>query len=112
MKAKKNILYYTVCNNHTRLIKENSVLSQDAFEIELSNNQSRQLANILDTNISRLQHRCISVYRDAFVYAGDIYNVCLSCGDFYRNNTVFFLSDEGIKKFKEFKCSLIDNGSN
>lgn len=106
-KAKKNILYYTDCNNNTRLIKENTVLSQDACEIELSQSETRELASILNNNISRLRHMCLSVYRDAFISGNDIYNVCLSCGDFYRNNTKYYLSKEGVEKFEEFKRNHI-----
>lgn len=110
-KAQKNVLYYTDCNNNTKLIKENTVLSQDACEIRLTEVQALELASILEDNESQLQHMCLSVYRDAFIYEGDIYNVCLSCGDFYRNNNRFYLSEAGIKKFKEFKCKLIENGT-
>lgn len=108
-KAQKNVFYYTDCNNNTKLIKENTVLSQDACEIRLTDSEALELSSILEDNESMAQHKCISVYRDAFIYEGDIYNVCLSCGDFYRNNTHHYLSTEGIKKFKQFKCNLIEN---
>lgn len=106
-----NIMYY-----HTKDYVSGLLLEEDKLQtglnlnvIKLNTYEAKQLAGILESNVSKEGHRCITVYRDAFTVSGDTYNVCLSCGDFYKNNQHFYLSDEGITDFSDFKQMLIDN---
>lgn len=94
---KENTLYYTEDYVQGKLsdnLHAEKKISQKEVDTE-------QLKDILENSISKISHRCISVYRHTFKHNGAIYNVCLSCGDFYKNEEFFYLSNEGVEKFKE-----------
>ena len=105
MKAEERTLYYTEDYISGKLI-DNLQLTSEAKQINLSEDSAINLINVLHDNISPAAHRCISVYRDAFVFRGHTYNICLSCGDFYRDDKHWYLTQEGIEQFKEIKNSL------
>lgn len=93
---KENILYYTEDYVQGKL-SDNLNLEK----ISQKRSKTEQLKDILENNISKIGHKCISVYRHTFKHNENIYNVCLSCGDFYKNEEFFYLSKEGVEKFKE-----------
>lgn len=68
-------------------------------EITIENYKSKEidlekLVNLLEKGVTTISHRCISVYRHAFIFKGDVYNICLSCGDFYKNNDHFYINNK------------------
>lgn len=93
---KENTLYYTEDYVKGKLSDNPDIEKFSQKEI-----RTEQLKNILENNICKIGHLCISVYRHTFKHNEDIYNVCLSCGDFYKNDEFFYLTKNGIEKFKE-----------
>lgn len=108
MKPNIVMYYYTEDYVSGRLLQDGKIKTVNLKAIKLNTYEAKQLAGILESNISNEGHRCIAVYRDAFTVEGDTYNVCLSCGDFYKNDQHFYLSDKGIAEFSDFKQMLID----
>lgn len=106
MKAKENTLYYTGEYLNGKLINDLDI-TQEVREVVLTDEISKKLRDILGGNVSQASHRCISVYRDGFVLNGHTYNICLSCGDFYRDDDHYYLTKEGIEEFKNIKEGLI-----
>ena len=67
---------------------------------KMTEEQTKYLVSLLRSNIdNNYQHRCMSVYRDGFIYSGDRYRICLSCGDFYKNDEIFYIEPQPIKEF-------------
>ena len=104
MKTTKNTLYFTEDFLQGKLIDNYKLIKQDNVnQIKLTDKESEELYNILVNNTSELRHRCISVYRDAIKIGNDVFNICLSCGDYYKNDERFYLNQIGIDKIKELK---------
>jgi hypothetical protein len=107
--ATENKLYYvTDINPNTKLIDDNGELTQRMYQsIALNEETSDKLLALLSNYNNDLGHLCISVYRDAIILNGDIYNICLSCGDYYKNDEegVYYIRNrkEIIELLKEFK---------
>jgi len=95
----KGILYYTEDYIKGKLIETDGIVSTHVHETKYVN--LPKLRDILLDGISDNGHRCISVYRHAFILHGDVYNVCLSCGDFYKNDEFFYLTKSAVEKFKK-----------
>ena len=86
---KENTLYYT--EDYVQgMLTDSDVKNCKQVDINGS-----ELRNLLHDNISDEGHRCISVYRHAFVLNSHTYNICLSCGDFYRDNKHYYLKNVG-----------------
>lgn len=110
MKATKNTLYRIEDYINGKLIESDGTLNKTEFTLlTLTEEESKEIVSILENNISNYGHRCISVYRDGIVVNDVVYNVCLSCGDFYKGNEHFYLSKEGIEKFNIFKNEIINS---
>lgn len=93
---KENTLYYT--EDYVQGKLSDNLHAEKISQKEVN---TERLKDILENNISKIGHLCISVYRHTFKHNEDIYNVCLSCGDFYKNDNRFYLSKDGVEKFKE-----------
>ncbi len=106
IKAEENILYYTENYLSGKLINDLEIF-EEVKELYLFHEEVEKFRDILANNISEGAHRCISVYRDGFILNEYTYNICLSCGDFYRDNEHFYLTSKGIEEFKLFKELLI-----
>jgi len=95
MKAENNILYYTEDYISGKLIEKNGQLTiSDYKKATLSQADVSHLVNLLGQYNDQLRHRCLSVYRDAVIIEGVVYNICLSCGDFWKDNEKHYLVNE------------------
>lgn len=114
MKAEDSILYYTNDYIAGRLIKSHYDLDTTVaiYRVDISEEETKELVNILESSKSSDGHRCAVVYRDAFIYNEDVYNICLSCGDYLKNDEHYYITSEGIGKLKEFKQKILDNAKN
>lgn len=86
MKANENTLYYV--NDYIKglLIDEQGTLTTKYHNaVELDSKTIDKLLDLLVDEEAGMMHRCMSVYRDAIIIDGNIYNICLSCGDYYIN---------------------------
>jgi len=109
MKATKNTLYRIEDYINGKLIEPDGNLNKTEFtSLTLTEEESKEIVSILEKNIPNYGHKCISIYRDGIVVDGVVYNICLSCGDFYKGNEHFYLSKEGIDKFNNFKNEIIN----
>lgn len=110
MKATKNALYRIEDYIKGKLIEPDRTLNKTEFALLfLTEEQSKQIVSILESNVPNSGHRCISVYRDAIIVDDIVYNICLSCGDFYKGDEHFYLSREGVDKFNIFKNEIINS---
>lgn len=101
MKADKNTLYSVEQYFAGKLIKEHILTQQESLRKKLlTEEQIDNLISILENNILDDRHRCISVYRHAFIKGEDAYNICVGCGDFFKNNEYFCLTSKGVEEFK------------
>ena len=91
---KENTLYYT--EDYVEGMLTDSDI-ENYKQVEINGSELRQL---LYDNISDASHRCISVYRHAFILSGHTYNICLSCGDFYRDDKHYYLKN--IEQIREY----------
>lgn len=104
MKAIENVLYSTEHYVSGKLIKDDGSITKEEVDLlVLTESQAKEIVDILENNIPNYAHRCASVYRDALVVDNVVYNICLSCGDFYKGSEHFYLSHEGIDKIKALK---------
>jgi hypothetical protein len=102
MKVNKNTLYSVKKFFVGKLIEEGTISNQDFIkEKVLTQNQVDNLISILENNVLNMNHRCISVYRHAFISGENTYNVCVGCGDFFKNNEYFCLTSKGVEEFKK-----------
>ena len=89
-----NVLYYTEDYISDRLIDlEGNLKYSIAKKVELDEETINKLLSLLG-NYDNNAHRCMTVYRDAIKINGDIYNICLSCGDYDVNGERRFLHNE------------------
>lgn len=101
MKAKNNTLYYTGDFFGGKLIdQDKNILLTNYKEVELDEETCHKLLSYLSDYNNELVHRCMSVYRDAIIINDEIYNICLSCGDYYKGDEKFYIHNE--KEIKEF----------
>ena len=106
-KAKENTLYYVEGMVSGKLIDNQQCLTvPNAKSIVIDKATCESLVYMLETNKSKLAHRCISVYRDAFICNGKTYNLCLSCGDYFTDDKNIYIDNES-----EIK-SILDNFKN
>lgn len=88
---KENTLYYIEDYIKGMLINsDKNITVKEYKEVGIVGTVLREL---LHNNISDLGHRCMSVYRHSFILSGHVYNICLSCGDFYRDDKHFYLKN-------------------
>lgn len=98
MKAKENVLYFLGDWFGGKLIDENGFITKNIDkETPLSQDTADKLLELLNDYNNDLRHRCISIYRHAIIINGDIYNICLSCGDYYKNDEKeeYYIHNEG-----------------
>ena len=74
-------LYYSEDRVIGKLVELNGkITNKDTKEVSLTLMELDNLTRLLNSNISSSGHRCISVYRHAFTFKGNIYNICfLKC---------------------------------
>jgi hypothetical protein len=107
MKAIENTLYSVEKHISGKLIGSDGTLNEaEATTVTLTEEEGRDIVSILEDNVSIDSHLCITAYRDAIVVNATTYNICLSCGDFYKGNEHFYLSGEGIAKFRKLKSKF------
>jgi len=100
---KENTLYYTEDYVKGKLIGLDKNITVENFkEMDFD---SGKLRDILHDNISDIGHMCISVYRHSFILNGHVYNICLSCGDFYRDDKFYYLKN--IEQIREYINKVI-----
>lgn len=101
-----NILVYTEDFVKGKLINEHGDITHPRVKLlTLSDENVTKLKNLLEDGISTtLAHRCLSVYRDAIIIQENVYNICLSCGDYFENENHFYLTNE--EEIKEFLDAL------
>lgn len=101
MKAEKGILYFTEDYVAGKLIDKGNVFTEHPLEGKvLSREKQTLLKSILVNHTTVNGHKCITVYRDAIIIGEDTYNICLSCGDYYKNEDHYYLSNEGVDQIK------------
>lgn len=88
---------------HSDLLSDN--ISEKTLEFEISKEDVDELTEIL-YNLSDDQSRCITVFRDVVIINGDIYDICLSCGDIVIDGKWQSLSNEQRVKLKELKLKI------
>ena len=98
--VEENVLYYTDEFVKGKFIEEKALTFPHKGQIEID---GAELVRILEDHVSEWHHRCVVVYRDAFVHNGDTYNICLSCGDYYKNDEHYYLDREGRNKIRAIK---------
>lgn len=82
-----NTLYYVEDYITGKLIDENQNLTvTNVKSVRLDGATTERLLELLVDDDSGMMHKCISVYRDAIIINGNVYNLCLSCGDYYIND--------------------------
>jgi hypothetical protein len=93
MKATNNTVYSTDEYLKGKLISEDGQLTiSNLREKQLKEGEIKDIIQLLTEGTNDdYQHICMSVYRDAFIFNGNIYNICLGCGDYYKNNEHHYL---------------------
>lgn len=92
-------LYYTEEYINGKLIQENLEISKNK---EVTEDFLKEIIQLLEESTNdNMQHRCISVYRHGFILDNDIYNICISCGDFYKNEEHHYIYGEKFEELKE-----------
>lgn len=110
MKTNKNTLYSVEKFFTGKLIQDGVITNQDFVkEKVLTQDQIDNLISILENNILNGNHKCISVYRHAFISGDNTYNICVGCGDFFKNNEYFCLTREGKEKFENVMYIINNN---
>ena len=100
LKANENTLYYVNDYIKGHLIDENGNLTTKYHNaVQLDSKTIDKLLDLLIDEETGMMHRCASVYRDAILIDGNIYNICLSCGDYYINDKRICIFTE--KEIKE-----------
>lgn len=96
MEIAENTLYYTEDYLKGELLNSKGVLNSEV-EIKTKTLKDSEVDKLIALLVvgsdPAYRHRCVSVYRDAIKIQGSIYNMCLSCGDFYRNNEFYYLNN-------------------
>jgi hypothetical protein len=98
--VKQNTLYYTPEFVGGSLIKDGKLnYDGNVIEVPLKLADIKKLIDFFDNDSTNMAHRCLSVYRDAFVIGENTYNICLSCGDYHINNgeTIYIGDEEKLK---------------
>lgn len=99
----ENVLCYTENFVKNRLIEKDKRINHHSIVNfkNLGEENTKKLVQLLEEGTNNnFMHRCVSVYRDAFIFEGDVYNICLSCGDYYKNDTRYYLNNT--KQIKNF----------
>ena len=106
-KVEKGTLYFTEEGFFGKLIEPEELLKAGVSNINkmsLTNKEQKELLSYLSEDY-KISHLCISFYRDAIIIGENTYNICLSCGDFWKNDEKFYLDNNSLDKLK----TLLDN---
>ena len=91
---KNNTLYYTDSFFSGLLVEDEKLTIKNVKEVLLNEEIVNKLESLLSSGVCNLAHRCVSVYRDAIIINGNVYNICLSCGDYFINNEHRYICNE------------------
>lgn len=95
------IIYRVKEAKGSKKLIENAQSIPDGRYKEVVSIRTDEFLEILDEPETELRHMCMSVYRDAVVIGGDTYNICLTCGDYYKNDQHIYLTSDQTQRMKK-----------
>lgn len=98
---KINTIYSTEKYHRGNLIENKKLTLEGVTSREIDYSEVLEILDILENNSEDLRHKCITVYRDAIIIGDDTYNFCLSCGDYYKNDTHHYLHPDSLEKLRK-----------
>lgn len=92
---------YRVKEASNKKLIESPQETPSGFYLKSISTKTDEFLQILDEPETELRHRCMSKYRDAVVIGEDVYNICLTCGDYYQNDTHYYLTGDQTDRLKK-----------
>lgn len=94
-------LYKSENNIKDTTTDTNGIMLTDGVR-HCDSNKVNEFLTILEEVREYSPSRCISVYRDVVIIGKDVYKICLSCGDYYKNNERFDITRNQKSQLREF----------